>query len=402
MSSEDKIDSEISSIENDSDVSVSENASDVSDIESNDIDEKEDQPKVDNLKDEKTNNKKANKNKKNKNIEKKKKDPKPIDVEVDLKNDEWYLNDFKNRQSFRHRMYRLTPLVINDPEKYLKQLYREMKKGRIFLLRNMKKKLSLMKEKKADEEQINSLENTVHNIENLDLFAVIHHLLPEIYNVPVPKNYEKPLEEPIQKALDMLIHKKEVVVCVEKIKSIISVKKEQHTDIKEQVVTQSIKETKQEVGIDLSKLSKKRRRAAEYKLRMQAENKGSIFLSKLNNKSSLGSSSARSRQEAARTTILEMNLGDTIKEKMTEIEEEEHDKKMGIKRKPTKPAAHKEKRTKKPAKETVVPASAPAPVTKSVQPLHPSWAARNAEKEKEKLHISLNGPVSNKKIVFDE
>ena len=60
-------------------------------------------------------------------------------------------------------------------------------------------------------------------------------------------------------------------------------------------------------------MTRKQRRAAEYRIMREAENKSSKFITSLNSSSHMGSASTSSRKEAARKAIMGMELPEKIR-----------------------------------------------------------------------------------------
>ena len=65
--------------------------------------------------------------------------------------------------------------------------------------------------------------------------------------------------------------------------------------------------------LKLEEMTRKQRRAAEYRIMKEAETKSSQFITSLNSGSRMGSASSSSRKEAARKALMGLELPDRIR-----------------------------------------------------------------------------------------
>ena len=216
--------------------------------------------------------------------------------------------------------------------------------------------------------------------------------------IDMPKNYQKPIDEEKQRCQDMITQSKIIRDFVHKWNELKSVPRHvvDENNINS-VAADAIQSSSKEVLKDdkkrplkLEEMTRKQRRAAEYRIMREAENKSSQFLTSLNSASRMGSASTSSRKEAARKAIMGMELPEKIRERMKGEPEQEAPKKL---KKLKAPKAPKAPRKPKVVKETKK--------ESEKLPEHPSWAAQRESKEKMRLHIDPNAPRENKRITFD-
>ena len=79
------------------------------------------------------------------------------------------------------------------------------------MLRNMNKKLNSLKFHETEENQsvIKQVEASIHTLEKIDLFAVVRYLLPSLYMIPTPKNYQKPISKELEEMQNLLLKNSE-------------------------------------------------------------------------------------------------------------------------------------------------------------------------------------------------
>lgn len=264
---------------------------------------------------------------------------------------------------------------------------------------------SLQKESEPDENEIESTKQLIDNIQALDVFSVAKSLLPTLLMIPVPKKYQKPISSELQRAQDLIISSNDVQRFVESQHVIRSIPRHQvDSSDADDVVSNAIDSSKKEVLQESKKhparledMSRKQRRAAEYRIMREAENKTSKFISSLKDNRGMGVASVHSRQEAARRVVMSMELPDKIREKVLNKEETVDTPpkpKYGPKSKHQKATVQREKKATAQREKK-------ATVQKEKQPIHPSWEAHKESKEKERLHIDLSAPRVNKSIIFD-
>ncbi|KAM7457160.1 hypothetical protein BLSTO_02078 [Blastocystis sp. subtype 1] len=330
---------------------------------------------------------------------------------------DWYLGVYRASQELKDRSYRTIPISAKNPKQCVTRLVRVMKKARMFQIRKLNRKIEQLKKKEeVDQAEIDAITKSIDGLESIDLLAVVKSLFPELLMIPTPKNYQKPISEEQQQLQDMLTQSKEVRLFVEEEQHLCSVPRKQvNKDDIDDVATDMIQASTKEVlkddknrPVKLEEMTRKQRRAAEYRLMREAESQSSKFITSLKSSKAIGAASIMSRKEAARKTLMSMELPERIRDHIYNKEEaEETPKPEGRGKKPFQAThsareAPKEKKfvkEKKPMTEKVV--KEKEEVKKPLQAVHPSWEAQKENREKQKLHIDANAPKQNTSIVFD-
>ena len=145
------------------------------------------------------------------------------------------------------------------------------------------------------------------------------------------QNYQKPIDKEKKRCQDILIESRLVRVFVEKmcqlksiprhvidVDSIDSLAKEavcvmEFIYVQIQTSSKEVLKSEKKRPLKLEDMTRKQRRAAEYRIMKEAETKSSQFITSLNSGSRMGSASSSSRKEAARKALMGMELPERIR-----------------------------------------------------------------------------------------
>ncbi|KAK8792187.1 hypothetical protein JH06_2522 [Blastocystis sp. subtype 4] len=318
----------------------------------------------------------------------------------------WYLSLYRANDELRCNSHRIIPVAAENPRSCVVQLIRTIKRARMFQVLwwcefGIGTNWDIETEP-LDEKKIESVNKMIEMLESMDIFAVAKHMLPILLMIEEPKNYQKPIDEDKKRCQDLLIDSRLMRVFVEKMHQLKSIPRHVvDVDSIESVAKEAIQTSSKEVLQDekkrplkLEEMTRKQRRAAEYRIMKEAETKSSQFITSLNSGSRMGSASSSSRKEAARKALMGMELPDRIREKVQRGDASEEVTKERMKGSKKTAGVKSSKRVEKQKPQT-------KEKEESKMPEHPSWAAQKESKEKMRIHIDPTAPKENKRITFD-